>query len=102
MSALFACAVGDSWAESGFLELHTPNQQHMAVPEAIVEATEKGMVGENLLCGGAAVAAVEEKSVHEETGAKREVLSRAEEAGKTTVRRGAELDGHVKVKGVDV
>lgn len=74
------------------------------MPEAVVEAAEKGMVGENLLCGGAGVLEGEEEKNGEgvRTGAKTEVLSRAEEACKTAPRRGAELDGHVRIKGVDV
>lgn len=73
----------------------------MAIPESIIEATEKGMVGENLLCSS--VPSLEQ--TEEAKAEKSDVLTRAEEASKSTnsvsyKRRTS--DGHVKIKGVDV
>lgn len=67
----------------------------MAIPEAIIEATEKGMIGENLLCSN--VSSLEQAN-------KLEAPTRAEEAAKSSEsinekRRTSE--GHVKIKGVD-
>ncbi|KAJ4382109.1 hypothetical protein N0V86_002438 [Didymella sp. IMI 355093] len=77
----------------------------MVVPEAIVEATEKGMVGENLLC--ASIPSMEKAtttSSANKAGAeeKAEIMSRAEEAWKRPPKTAEELNGHVKIKGVDV
>lgn len=73
----------------------------MAIPDAIIEATEKGMVGENLLC--ASVPSLERAATE-----KKGVLTRAEEAGKSGVGAGEERKGgvdgdavHVRIKGVD-
>lgn len=79
----------------------TPNPKisAMVVPEAIIEATEKGMVGENLLC--ASVPSME-KATSTASAAKPQVLTRAEEACKSPPKSAAELEGHVKIKGVDV
>ena len=72
----------------------------MAIPESIIEATEKGMVGENLLCSN--VPSMEKASSDKAEEPK--ILTRAEEACKGA-KSGSERrtsDGHVKIKGVDV
>lgn len=71
----------------------------MVVPEAVIEATEKGMVGENLLCSSIPSM---EKSTSTTSTPKPEVMTRAEQAGKSPPKSAAELVGHVKIKGVDV
>jgi hypothetical protein len=78
----------------------------MVVPEAIVEATEKGMVGENLLC--ASIPSMEKATTTSTSsatqagaGEKLGVMSRAEEAWTRPPKTAEELDGHVKIKGVD-
>jgi hypothetical protein len=73
----------------------------MDIPESIIEATEKGMVGENLLCSSVPSL---EKAV-EAKAEKSDVLTRAEEASKSTTSVGDKRrtsEGHVKFKGVDV
>ncbi|KAF3034843.1 hypothetical protein E8E11_002416 [Didymella keratinophila] len=76
-----------------------PAKIAMVVPEAIIEATEKGMVGENLLCSSIPSM---EKSTSTTSPSKSHVMTRAEEACKSPPKSAAELDGHVKIKGVDV
>ena len=68
----------------------------MAIPESIIEATEKGMVGENLLCSN--VPSLEKTS-------KLEVSTRAVEVAKSSENANEKRrtsDGHVKIKDVDV
>ncbi|KAL1641843.1 hypothetical protein SLS61_009950 [Didymella pomorum] len=76
-----------------------PAKITMVVPEAIIEATEKGMVGENLLCSSIPSM---EKSTSTTSTSKPQVMTRAEEACKSPPKSAAELVGHVKIKGVDV
>ncbi|KAF3031666.1 hypothetical protein E8E12_000915 [Didymella heteroderae] len=83
---------------------NSPRADAMVVPEAIVEATEKGMVGENLLCSGVpSTDKVASTASTESTAntAKPQVMTRAEEACKGPPKSAAELHGHVKIKGVD-
>lgn len=88
----------------------------MTIPDSIVEATEKGMVGENLLCAN--VPSMERAAPGAETtesgtgggvgssaaaavvgrGDGVRVLTRAEEAGGV---KGMGGEGHVRIKGVD-
>ena len=82
---------------------HTSTTNTMAIPDSIIEATEKGMVGENLLCSS--VPSMEKTTSTHAGAEKPDVLTRAEEASKSTTsvsdkRRTSE--GHVKFKGVDV
>lgn len=76
----------------------------MAIPESIIEATEKGMVGENLLCSS--IPSMEKStSSTASAGASEEkpkIMTRAEEACKSPPKSGVELEGHVKIKGIDV
>lgn len=75
----------------------------MVVPEAIIEATEKGMIGENLLCSS--IPSMEKSTAtctSTSSASKPQVLTRAEEACKSPPKTAAELVGHVKFKGVDV
>lgn len=69
----------------------------MAIPESIIEATEKGMVGENLLCASI-------PSMEKDSSKDKEVPTRAEEAAQSSGSRGEKRtsEGHVKIKGVDV
>ncbi|KAJ8114927.1 hypothetical protein OPT61_g3316 [Boeremia exigua] len=70
----------------------------MTTPAAIIEATEKGMMGENLCAGGAALQMPDSAAQAGEVP-KPQVLSRAEQAGPEKAVQG---EGHVRIKGVDV
>lgn len=69
----------------------------MPIPQAVIEATEKGMVGENLLCSSV-------PSMERDASQEKEVLTRAEEACKGATSVGERRPGgrRVRIKGVDV
>lgn len=68
----------------------------MTIPEAIIEATEKGMIGENLLCSN--VPSLEKASKPEEASTRAEVAAKSSESANEKRKTSEE---HVKIKGVD-